>query len=716
MVYRINYIIITVFIAILFSACGQQNSEVVEEPTPGTSQDSVQTLMSPDGKVQLVLDVPLNGRPVYALRFGNEQLLRPSSLGLLLFSDDALSMDGAIEHVRFDRDFEVVQATHSSFEETWEPVWGQRSVIQNNYNALLVELRQPGTNRLLTVEFRAFNDGVGFRYHIPAQPAMDSLSLFAEGTGFHFAGNFDAWWQPQNFDSYEALYQHTNIGTVEAANTPMTLQTETGTTLAIHEANLTNYPGATLEDAWRKLGASKPTESDRKRSRTDFSIRLVPGRDSVLVRAALPFSTPWRTIQVASSPAALAESNLILNLNEPCAIESTDWIEPMTYVGIWWGMHLGVTSWEPGSRHGATTESCKAYIDFAAINGIRGVLVEGWNTGWENWGARNAFDQTTACDDFDLEYLATYAQEKGVALIGHHETGGDAVSYEARMDSAFAQCQRLGIKAVKTGYAGGIYPRGEYHHGKYMVEHYRNVVETAAHYGIMIDAHEPIKPTGLERTWPNMMTREGVRGMEWNAWSSGNPPDHTCILPFTRGLAGPIDYTPGIMDILYQRHTDREFWNNPAAMDTARVHTTLAKQLALFVVLYSPLQMASDLVENYENPAVADAVRFISTVPATWDETRFIDGKIGEYVVVARRSGTTWYVAAITNGESRTVTCELPLSKNVSYLGEVYSDAVDTDLESNPTAYDYQTFEYEGDPVFKFEMKAGSGRVFVFTQ
>jgi alpha-glucosidase len=383
----------------------------------------------------------------------------------------------------------------------------------------------------------------------------------------------------------------------------------------------------------------------------------------------------------------------------------------MKYIGIWWGMHLGIMTWEMGVNHGATTERSMQYIDFASENRIEGVLIEGWNKGWEDWGQPDAFNFVEAYPDFDLDQVAAYADEMGVAVIGHHETGGDIPNYENQMEEAFQLYSSLGIHAVKTGYVGAIRPEGQHHHGQFMVRHYRKVVETAARFKINLNVHEPIKATGISRTWPNMMTREGARGMEHNAWSEGNPPEHTCVLPFTRLIAGPMDYTPGIFDLLFEKSRARNTWSSMDDVQPRRVHTTLAKQLALYVILFSPMQMAADLPENYEGHS---AFEFIREVPVTWDETLALDGKIGDYVAIARRKGENWYIGSITDENARNLKVNLSfLIPDQIYQATSYMDASDTDWETNPLSWEFKEKFVSSLDVMTIEMKAGGGQAII---
>jgi alpha-glucosidase len=527
--------------------------------------------------------------------------------------------------------------------------------------------------RRFDVVIRAFNDGVGFRYEIPSQPNLGEFQIQEELTEFALADDAKSWWIPSNrprLDRSEMLYSSSPVSLIDSVQTPLTMATRDGkTVLAIHEANLVDY-------------ARMNIRGGRMENRT-LHAALAPWVDGVKVRGHTPFVTPWRTIQLADRMADLAPSVIGLNLNPPSVIANTSWIKPMKYVGIWWGMHINTMTWSSGPKHGATTANAKRYIDFAAANGLGGVLVEGWNTGWDgDWiQNRNAFSFTKAYPDYDLAEVARYAHSKGIHLIVHNETSGGIANYERQMDSAFALYHSLGLDAIKTGYVTDTAGGGQSHHGQFMVNHYRHVIEEAAKYGIMVDAHEPIHDTGERRTYPNMMSREGARGQEYNAWGAegGNPPEHETNLFFTRMLAGPMDFTPGIFDILIERGTGR-----PRRSDESRVRTTLAKQLALYVVLYSPLQMAADLPENYDKQP---AFQFIRDVAVDWDTTRVIDGRIGDYVIVARkeRGGPDWFLGAITDEEARTFDVPLSfLTKGKNYVAEIYADGPGANWLTNP--------------------------------
>jgi alpha-glucosidase len=629
--------------------------------------------LSPDGRTAIQLEV-LNGRAYYSVTREGRTIIDDSKLGFLFNEREPMN-----------RGFTVLRVTERQVDESWEPVWGTDALIENRCHEVTATLvKRSGLT--VDVTIRAYDDGVALRCFVPDQEGFRSFEMVSEETEFRLTGDHTTWWIPADFDSYEHIYRETRLAELEAVATPVTMRTEDGLYMSIHEANLTDYAGMTLRKASTALA---------------FECDLVPWPDGIKVRGDAPLVTPWRTIQISDTPGGLIESHIIENLNEPCAMRDHSWIQPMKYVGIWWGMHIGKDTWHQGDNHGATSANTREMIDFAAEHGIGGVLVEGWNTGWSRWGSAGAFDYTTPYPDFDLEGLAAYAEEKGVALIGHHETGGDIPTYEERVEEAFALYERLGIRAVKTGYAGGIFPRGQHHHGQWMVRHYRSIVRKAAEHHIMLDVHEPIKPTGISRTWPNMMTREGVRGMEYNAWSDGNPPEHTTILPFTRMLAGPLDYTPGIFDLTFDGYKP----NN-------RVHTTLAKQLALYVVLESPLQMAADLIENYENHS---AFAFIRAVPCDWDETRVLDAAIGDHVTIVRRRGREWFLGSITDEEPRTLTFALDfLDHGVAYEATVYSDGHDADWLTNPLSHEIRTLTVDATDTLEIGLAAGGGQAVCF--
>jgi len=646
------------------------------------------SISSPDGKINIEFFIQ-NGKPFYKITHEQETIIKQSKLGFLFKNAEPLN-----------NNFEIIETSTKGVEENWKPVYGPSNLIKNHYNELQIKLKEDTLlNREMDIIFRAYNDGIGFRYILPKQSNLNDFEITSEETQFNFNGDHTVWWIPADYDSYEHLYSKNLLNEIKAVNTPVTIETKKGLCLSIHEADLTDYAGMTL----------KSVDSDSFTLECD----LVPWPDGVKVKASTPLRTPWRTIQIATKPGDLIESHLIENLNEPCQLEDISWIKPMKYVGIWWGMHIGAETWEQGPYHGATTKNAKRYIDFAAKYNIPGLLIEGWNTGWESWGQEDAFNFTTPYDDFDLKEVADYANEKGINLIGHHETGGQVGNYEKNLTAAFELCQKMGIHAVKTGYAGKIRPEGQHHHGQWMVNHYRKVVKEAAKYEIMIDVHEPIKPTGIRRTYPNMITREGVQGMEFNAWSDGNPPEHTTIIPFTRMLAGPIDYTPGIFDVKLERYKD--FRKKIKLRDNLnrRVHTTLAKQLALYVILYSPMHMAADFPENYENQP---AFKFIKDVPVSWDETKVLDAKIGDYVIIARRNNQDWFVGAITDENNRNF--EMPLTfltPEIKYTVKIYSDGKNADWENNPTEIEISDQIVEKGDLLPIKLAKGGGMALQFS-
>lgn len=594
------------------------------------------SVSSPDGRIKVDFNNDY-GVALYGVSVDGDRLMLPSRLGL------------QIENWTCDESAPVT-VTRSEFSETWQQPWGENKTVESRYNEMAVTL----DGGRLTVRFRVFDDGYGFRYELNS-PA-DTLKVTGELTQFNFAPRGESWAIPASFETYELEYRHLPIAEVPDANTPFTFRTDGGVFGSIHEAALYDFPEMVL----------------RRNSGGILQADLAPLPDGVKAYIPGRFNTPWRTMQIGRSAVDLINSALILNLNEPCAINDTEWIKPQKYVGIWWGMHLGTQVWTMGPRHGATTENAIKYIDFAASNNIQGVLFEGWNVGWENWGGNQHFDYLKAYPDFDIDLIARYAREKNIELWMHDETGGNIPEFEAVLDSAFAYYASLGVHTVKTGYAGG-FKGGYFHHSQYGVRHYQRVVETAAKYNIMIDAHEPIKETGIRRTWPNMMTREGARGMEWNAWSEGNSADYLCTLPFVRLLSGPMDYTPGIFDINYERakaDPGRIEWNGPNGH--CRIKTTLARQIANWVIIYSPLQMAADQIENYEGH---EAFKFFRDFNADCDWSEALAGEIGKYIVVARRAGDRYFVGAGTNSEGRTIKIDLGfLRPGVKYVAETYGD------------------------------------------
>ncbi|WP_414715756.1 glycoside hydrolase family 97 protein [Stenotrophomonas sp. CFBP8980] len=614
---------------------------------------------------------------------------------------DASKLGFELRDGRLDRDFEITGSSTRRFDETWEQPWGERRLTRNHYNELTVSLRQTtGEKRRLDVVFRVFDDGVGFRYVFPQQPGLAEAIIDEELTEFAIAQPSTAWWIPAGEPiHYEYLYARTPLQEVPLAHTPITLRSDAGLHVAIHEAALVDYAGMWL----------RRTEGQRLRA------QLSPSADGWKVRRALPFSTPWRTLQIADRAGGLVESDLILNLNEPNALGDVSWVKPSKYLGVWWSMHLDEESWATGRRHAATTAKTKKVIDFAAANGFRGVLVEGWNPGWDgNWvGNGYDFDFTRATPDFDIEALSAYGAKKGVHLVGHHETGCAIDHYEDQLGAALDLYARLGVDSFKTGYvcddgqvdrrnpAGGPLLR-EWHDGQFMARHHLKVVQEAAARRLAVNPHEPIKDTGLRRTYPNWISREGARGMEYNAWGQPpNPPEHEVNLVFTRMLSGPMDYTPGVLS-LKGRHGQA-------------IPSTLARQLALYVVLYSPIQMAADLPEHYQQHL--DAFQFIKDVAVDWEQTRVLDGEVGDFVTIVRRDRNSrdWFLGSITDEHGRVLPVSLGfLEPGVRYTAEIYRDGDGADFRTNPFAFARETREVTSSDQLTLILGPGGGQAIRF--
>ena len=594
--------------------------------------------------------------------------------------------------------YQITAIDSGNVDETWYPLYGTDNHIRNHYKWLNLSFTQTTSIATLNIEFRLFDDAVAYRYKL-ISPG-DSLVLMQEKTTFQLFQAKKCWWSWADYNTLEKLVYETPIGQAKHAAAPFTIETDAEDFLSILEAGIDDYSSMTL----------KQDSSDSLR----YNVNLVPWADGTAVKVKDSLKSPWRVVLVSNSPSALLESKTILNLNDPPQGDFS-WVKPLVYNGVWWEMHLGISTWKiKGGRHGASTTNVKKYIDFASEHGLGGALVEGWNTGWENWGQKDAFDFTTPYADFDLPSLTDYAASRSVELIGHHETGGDIIAYESRVDSAFALYNRLGIHYVKTGYAGPVNPPTEHHHGQYMIRHFNKVMRTAAANRLMLDVHEPVIPSGWSRTYPNLMTFEGVRGMEWNAWSDGNPPSHTCMIPFTRGLAGPMDYTPGIFDILEDHFQQkRVHWNGEDKGHNA-VHSTLSNQLALLLVNYSPMQMAADLPENYlHHPAF----HFIKSLPAKWDESKVLSSMIGQYIVVARRKGTSWYIGAITNEHSRTVALPLDfLNPEKKYEIEACMDNASSHYETDPENYVIHRALLSKELPFELWMAPGGGAMVIIRE
>ncbi len=660
---------------------------------------------SPDQKLALNFAINDIGQVFYSVMFNSKIIIDTSYISFDFKDQKPLGTN-----------LKIVNSTLSSFDETWETVWGEQRYIRNNYNELRIELKEKEElGRKCFVLFRLFNDGVGFRFEFPEQENLKDIIIIDENTQFNLTGDHNCWWTPGDWDIYEHLFNTTRFSKIDAlskrgheslaqtyipenaVNLPVTMKNDDGIYISILEANLTNYSDMTLRVNKEKLL---------------FQSELVGNDSGTKVKTQTPFMTPWRVILVGDEAGDLINSRTILNLNEPNKIDDVSWIKPTKYMGIWWEMHLGKSTWDMSSgRHGANTENAKRYIDFASQNGIGALLIEGWNTGWDHYlGSERRefiFDFVTPYPDYDLKEVVRYAEEKNVDLIMHHETYTDILAYEQRLDTAFALCKSLGIHAVKTGYVGQIIPDGEYHHGQWMVNHYRKVMEKAAEYEVMVNVHEPIKPTGLRRTYPNLMSAEGIRGQEFNAWSTdgGNPPEHLTIIPFTRMLAGPIDYTPGIFDIKFEKYKPDN-----------QVNTTLAYQLALYVVIYSPLQMAADLPENYNGHP---AFQFIRDVGVDWDTSIVLNGEIGEFITIARkeRNDDKWFLGSITDENERTIDVSLDfLNEEIKYTATIYSDAENSHWDKNPTVYNIESKTVMNTDTLKLILAAGGGVAISFFQ
>ena len=600
---------------------------------------------SPDGTV--TVSVGVKGRkPYYMVSYQDRVLVTPSRLGFLLDSGEL----GA--------NTTMATVNRSTKDETWTQPWGECETTRNNYNELTVNFRER-TGRTMKVVFRVFNDGFGFRYILPDDHKGKTFQVRDELTEITLAHDAKAWSIPSNHTEYfEGIYTSDLLSKKDTVCTPLTIEYEKDLFLAIHEAALEDYASMNLT----------PRSGDG--GTVCLLTALTPWRNGVKVYAQGEMKSPWRTMVISKTAGGLLTSNLILNLNEPSRIEDMSWIESGRYIGIWWSIHKKQNTWEMGPAHGATTENVKRYMDFAARHGFSGVLAEGWNPGW---GQGEQISYLQSYPDFDMEEVTRYGSMKGVRFIGHTETWGNATLLENQMEQAFSWFEKLGIRVVKTGYVGHYFDGKELAKSQYGIRHYRRVIECAAKHHIMIDNHEPAMPTGIQRTWPNLMTQEGVRGQEYNAWDrrGGNPPSHTVTLPFTRGLAGPTDFTPAI-------------FNFSEIVPGTHPHSTLAKQLGEFVVIYSPLQMAADAIENYEGQP---ALSFIENCPTTWSQTLVPNGEIGKYITVARkeRGGDRWFIGSITNEEARNLDVVLGfLDEGAAYSAIIYEDGPEADYERNP--------------------------------
>lgn len=679
---------------------------------------NAQKVQSPSKSLTVDFGLDNEGKPNYSVTLKDKKVVNQSFLGLKL-------KDGT----DFTKGFTVENSNTSTFDEVWKPVLGEQSSIRNNYNELVINLIQKKSEKKLTIVFRVFDEGVAFRYSFPKQPNLNYFVISDEVSEFNLTGNHKAFWIPGDFDSQEYEYNETLLSDIDTqklnlnngigvksisgkhvVQSPLMMKSTDGVYLNIFEAAVVNYPVM-------HLNLDINTFS--------FTSLLVPNAIGDKAYLRTPSVSPWRTIMISADARDLLNSKMILNLNEPSKIDDTSWIKPMKYVGIWWEMHVGKSTWDyagsqnaqntesreliASGKHGATTENTKRYIDFAAKHGFDGVLVEGWNVGWEDWFGNwkeDVFDFVTPYPDFDLKVVNDYAKSKGVKMIMHHETSGSVANYERHLDRAMDLMKQYGYPAVKSGYVGKIIPRGEFHDGQTMVNHFNFVAKRMADNKLMVNSHESSRPTGYHRTYPNYIAAEAARGNEFNAWSNGNPPMHETILPFTRLLGGPMDYTPGIFEIKmsFYDKTKKE-----------QVHTTLAKQLALYVTMYSPLQMAADLPENYEKHL--DAFQFIKDVPADWQESRYIEAEPGDYITVARKDKNSekWFLGAITDENARQTEIKLDfLSPNKKYEAVIYQDGKDADWENNPKSYAIKTIQVTSKSKIKLLLAKGGGTAISF--
>ena len=671
------------------------------------------SITSPDGNFLLNVTVNAEGTPVYTLDYKGKPIVKESRLGL------------KSDQTEFTGGFKIVSTDTVTVDRTWQPVWGEYSNIRDHFKELAVRLGAENPKREMTVRFRLFDDGLGFRYELPMQEGPNHLTVTDEITEFNYTDNHKLFAIPGDYDTDEYLWSETTFKDLpEALNsygihteaqrvdgvtiqTPMLMKTADGVYINAHEAALDGYPAMLLD-----------VDPDTYAMKS----HLVPDRLGVKAYLELPFNTPWRTLIISDDARDILSSQLVLNLNEPCAIEDTSWIKPMKFIGVWWEMFTGnqktwaysddtlakpgvtdYTQLKPNGRHPANTENVKRYIDFAAKHGIDGVLVEGWNEGWEDWAGyrkNRQFLFDKPYPDFDLPALRDYAKEKGVKLIMHHETAANAADYDLQLDRAFQFMKDNNYNAVKTGYVGAIIPRSEHHTSQWMIDHARNVIERAADYEIMVDSHEAPRPTGLCRTYPNWLAQESARGGEFESFG-GNPPSHTCILPFTRLKGGPMDYTPGLFE------TRLSYYNEGK---DSQAGTTLARQLALYLTMPSPMQMACDLPENYER--FPDAFQFIKDVPVDWADSKYLEAEPNQYITVARldKNSDDWYVGAITDSNSRVAEIDLSfLPEGKKYKATIYSDAPDAHWKDNPQAYQIKTVEVKPGKKLKQYLAPGGG-------
>ncbi|MDN3677292.1 glycoside hydrolase family 97 protein [Flavobacterium paronense] len=678
---------------------------------------NAQTIQSPSKQISLNFALS-EGKPTYSVTYKNKPVILKSFMGLKLKGTPDL-----------DTNFRIDSISQKKVNETWQPVLGEQSNIKNSYTEMIVALSQTINSRKINIIFRVFDEGVAFRYEFPKQANLNYFIVSDEKSEFNLAGDHKTFWLPGDFDSQEYPYMETKLSEVSTdkinlnngiglksingkyvIQSPLMMKSTDGLYINIFEAAVVNYPVMHLDLV--------PNEFK-------LTSHLVPNAIGDKAYLQTPCVSPWRTIMVSDDARDIVSSKMILNLNEPCKIEDTSWIKPMKYVGVWWEMHVGKSTWDyagsqnaqnvltkdliASGKHGATTANTKRYIDFAAKNGFDGVLVEGWNVGWEDWFGNwkeEVFDFTTPYPDFDLKEVNDYAKSKGIKMIMHHETSGSVANYERHLDRALELMKKYGYPAAKSGYVGRIIPRGEFHDGQTMVNHFNYVARRFADYKLMVNSHESSRPTGYSRTYPNYIAAEAARGNEFNAWSNGNPPMHETILPFTRLLGGPMDYTPGIFEVKMNIYDKTK---------TAQVHTTLAKQLALYLTMYSPLQMAADLPENYEK--YPDAFQFIKDVAVDWQDSKYLEAEPGDYLTVARKDkkSENWFLGAITDENPRSTEIKLDfLSPNKKYKAIIYQDGKTAHWEKNPISYEIKTMTVTSKSKLKLVLAAGGGTAISF--
>ena len=714
-----------------------------------------QSVTSPNGCMELKFSLAANGVPTYELNYKGRAVVKPSHLGLELARDKHASK--GMEETNLLDGFKIVNTKVSEFDETWEPVWGETATIRNHYNELAATLSQPATKREIIIRFRVYDDGIGFRYEFPQQRELNYFLIKEEHSEFAMTGDHIAWWLPGDYDTQEQETQETRLSGIRermktavnwgnssvavfsetGVQTSLQMKTDDGLYINIHEAACLDYATMHLElvdekttALTTKLGGGSnaytpnPTPSAAPLPKPfTFVSHLTPDATGLKGAMQTPCQTPWRTVMVSDDARDMLSSNLILNLNEPCKIEDTSWIHPTKYCGVWWEMIVGKSSWaytwdypsvyldnidytkcKPNGTHAANNEKVKRYIDFAAKNGLDEVLVEGWNVGWEDWAnmwKRDVFDFVTPYPDFDIKMLNEYAHSKGVKIMMHHETSSSTQNYERHIKEAYELMNKYGYDAVKTGYVGDIIPRGDHHYSQSMNNHYLYAIKEAAKHHIMVNGHEATRPTGLCRTYPNLVGNEAARGTEYEAFG-GSRPDHTCILPFTRLQGGPMDYTPGIFETQLSTWSDNKSW----------VRTTLCGQLALYLTMYSPLQMAADLPENYERPDLAPAFQFIRDVACDWSDSKYLEAEPADYITVARKAKGTdnWFVGGKCdeNGHFAVVKLDF-LDKGRKYDCTIYADAKDAHYEKNPKAFTITKKTVKAGQTLKIKEAAGGG-------